>query len=169
MVQCFSTADCPMLFPSAYSAFPSTGPASQVTTFGKALTAFYPNSSRVTLLPSYNWTHIRTRSFSHRTCIPRSVTWLNLLNWLFTGKLFQNVFSNSDPTHQACGDNGKDWADHCWDSYLSQWLHTLGSSRFSEDAALSQWHSSEQMRPRQELEEIAIFFEEQSAGRKTIK
>lgn len=89
MVQCFSTVDYPMLFPSAYSAFPSTGPASQVTTFGKALTAFYPNSSRVTLLPSYNWTHIRTRSFSHRTCIPQSVTWLNLLNWLFTGKLFK--------------------------------------------------------------------------------
>lgn len=67
---------------------------------------------------------------------------------------------------QACGDNGIDRSGCFQDAYLSQWLHTLGSSRFREDAVLIQQYNKEQMTPRHEFEEMAIFLEEQSAGRK---
>lgn len=48
--------------------------------------------------------------------------------------------------------------------YLSQWLHTLGSSRFSDDAVLLQRHNEKQIKFRQEFKEITIFF-----GRTTYK
>lgn len=65
---------------------------------------------------------------------------------------------------QACGDNRIDHSGCFQDTYLSQWLHTLGSSRFREDAVLIQQYNKEQMTPRHEFEEMAIFLEEQSAG-----
>lgn len=70
--------------------------------------------------------------------------------------------------HQACGDNGIDWSGCFRDAYLSQWLHTLGSSRFREDAVLIQQHNKEQMTARHEFEEMAIFLVEQSAERETM-
>lgn len=45
--------------------------------------------------------------------------------------------------------------------YLSQWLHTLGSSRFRDDAILIQWHNNKQIKPRHEFEEVTIVPEEQ--------
>lgn len=56
------------------------------------------------------------------------------------------------------------FSDYFQNDYLSQWLHTLGSSRFSDDAVLLQRHNEKHIKFRQEFKEITIFF-----GRTTYK
>lgn len=58
------------------------------------------------------------------------------------------------------------FSDYFQNCYLSQWLHTLGSSRFRDDAVLIQWHNNKQIKPRHEFKEITIVSEEQPTRKK---
>lgn len=57
----------------------------------------------------------------------------------------------------------------CQKDYLSQWLHTLGSSRFRADAVPVQWNNNKPIKPRYEFKDITIFFPEGQPRRKKLK